>query len=172
MGILGAAAFQIMVPLGCLCALLGLFWNPKVMRNLAVKITVLGLALFVTIPVSIRISDFIYDSHRASIENTISAADELSDETSALSDADEDGGLISSILDHLSETANGLSDKAAKMLNRYIESLAVLIVTSCIIPVLALAFFLWLVKLLTGADVLRMLHRSAGPSESKPEQTE
>ena len=32
------------------------------------------------------------------------------------------------------------------------EALAVLIVTSCVLPVLVLLFLLWIVKMLTGID--------------------
>ena len=43
----------------------------------------------------------------------------------------------------------GQLDKFENTLNRITESIAVLIVTSCAIPVAVLIFFLWLVKLLT-----------------------
>ena len=123
------------------------------MKRLAVKLAVIGLAFYFVIPLSIRVSDMIYGAYRDSIDSTITSAEALSDETAALADAAEDKNIISSILSRLSETADSLTDKAANILNRFVETLAVMIVTSCVIPILVLLFFLWLIKLLTGIDL-------------------
>ena len=48
---------------------------------------------------------------------------------------------------------NGQLEKFENTLNRITESIAVLIVTSCAIPIAVLIFFLWLVKLLTGVSI-------------------
>ena len=122
--IIGAGAFKILIPLACLLMIAGMFWN-----------------------------DMIYNAYRESIDTTISSAEALSDQTAALADAAEDKNVINSILSRLSETADSLTDKAANILNRFVETLAVMIVTSCIIPILVLIFFLWLIKLLTGIDL-------------------
>jgi len=99
----------------------------------------------------------VYDTYKSSIDATMRESDRLSADTSGLSEAKGNDSLIAAILEKLSETASDLADRAAKLLNRYIEALAILIVTSCIIPLLALAFFLWLIRLLTGANVFGAL---------------
>ena len=166
--IIGAGAFKILIPLACVLLIAGLFWNPKVMRRLALKIAVIGLAFYFIIPLSIRVSDMIYTAYRDSIDATISSAEALSDETSALADAAEDKNIINQILNRISETADSLTDKAANILNRFVETLAVMIVTSCIIPILVLVFFLWLIKLLTGIDLSASFARSR-PEGHRPE---
>ena len=150
--IIGAATFKILIPCACALLIVGTFWNPKAMKRLALRVALFALAIFIAIPASIGVSDMVYNSYRGSIDVTVRETEQLNEETSELSEAGEDSGLIASIFERLSETATGLADKAAKLLNRYVEALAVLIVTSCIIPLLALAFFVWLLKLLTGAD--------------------
>ena len=47
---------------------------------------------------------------------------------------------------------SGVTEKFEKLLSNVIEALAVLIVTSCVLPVLVLLFLLWIVKMLTGID--------------------
>lgn len=152
--ILGAAAFKILVPCACLALIVGRFWNPRAMQRLALRIALFALALFAAIPASIGVSDMVYDTYKRSIDATVQETETLNDETAALSEAGENQNLIAAVLERLSETATGLADRAAKLLNRYVEALAVLIVTSCILPLLALAFFVWLIKLLTGVNVL------------------
>ena len=70
--------------------------------------------------------------------------------------------LIASALDRLSETAQSLAEKAGHILNRFVEALAVMIVTACIIPLLVLLFFLWVIKQFTGLDLSRPLFRRRG----------
>ena len=107
----------------------------------------------VIIPLSLWVSDRVYDTYNASIEETITASEELSGTTSELSEAGEDRNLVSSILERLSTTGTELANKAARVVNRYVESLAVMIVTSCVIPILVLVFLLWLIKTLTGVAI-------------------
>lgn len=169
--IIGAGAFKILIPLACLLVIVSLFWKPKVMKRLALKAAVFGLALFLMIPLSIRVSDMVYNTYESSIDNTITAAEEFTETTSELAEAKGDEGLVSSILNKLSETAASLSEKAAKTLNRFVESLAVMIVTSCIIPLLVLVFFIWLLKFLTGKDLNIPLPKRAA-HEGNAEGTE
>lgn len=53
----------------------------------------------------------------------------------------------------LSTGASDLLDAAKSSLNNLIEALAVMIVVNCIIPILVLLFFIWLVNLLFGAFI-------------------
>ena len=149
---IGAAVFRYLIPGACALLLVGLFARSKVWSALAAKIALFALAAFFIIPASLRVSDAIDASYQASIDATIAHAEELSGETSELADAADDSGRIRSILSRMAETADTLTDKAADTLNRFVETLAVMIVTSCVIPILVLLFFLWLIKQLTGID--------------------
>ncbi len=153
MSVLGAAVFRFLVPCVCGLFIVGLFWKPDVMRRLGLKLLVAAVAVYLVIPFSIRVSDLIYGVYKSSIDYTITSAEELTEETDELAEAKEDKGLIASIMNKLSETTSTLTDKAADILSRFVETLAVMIVTSCIIPILVLLFFLWLIKQLTGVDM-------------------
>lgn len=153
--IIGAGAFKVLIPVACVLFGVGLFWKPEVMKRLALKFAIFGLAIFITIPLSIRVSDMIYANYSDSIDETITAAEEFTDNTTELPEnEDEKEGLVSSILSRISATASGLADKAADLLKNFVESLAVLIVTSCVIPVLVLVFFVWLIKMVTGIEIV------------------
>ena len=155
--VIGAGAFKILIPAACLVAAIGLFWNQKGLRQLAMKLAVAGLALFFVIPLSIRVSEMIYDAYQVSIDETISTAETFSSDTSALAEGEEEKqgliGSITSAFGSLTDGAENLTERAADILNRFIETLAVMIVTSCVIPILVLLFCLWIIKLLTGAEI-------------------
>lgn len=151
--IIGAATFKVLIPVACILLAAAVYYHPEMLKKLAIKFILAGLALFIMIPLSVRVSDMVYATYREPINETISAAETLTEQTAELSEADQDEGLIQSILAKLSETATTLSDKAAKVLNNFVESLAVMIVTACIIPILVLLFFIWLIKALTGIEI-------------------
>jgi hypothetical protein len=151
--ILGAASFKLLIPIACVMLAIAFYKWPGVLRKIAVKLIAVALVLYVVIPASVKVSDMIYLTYQESINQTISSAEELSDDTAAISSAAGNESVISQILEKLSETKESLTDRAANILNRFIETLAVIIVTSCIIPILVLLFFLWLIRMVTGIDV-------------------
>ncbi len=173
--LLPMGVFRILVPLTCLTFIGGRIWNPRWMDRQGFKLALISLAMLCVIPLSIRTSDLIYDTYRQSIENTIVSAEQLSDETTELAEA-EDTGMLQTILRGLSETKNSITEKASKVMNRFVESLAVMIVTSCLIPILVLMFFVWIVKQLTGVDMREFampkppLRRPYRPSEDEETQ--
>ena len=151
--IIGTGVFKIVIPLACALGIAGVFMPRGALRRIALKIALVGLALYAIIPFSFGVSDMIYEAYRDQIDGTITAAETLSDETAPLADAADDRGLIEKILDRLNETAASLTDRAVDAVNRFVETLAVMIVTSCVIPILVLLFFLWIIKQLTGIDI-------------------
>ena len=170
-GIIGAGVFKVLIPCACALGVVSLFRYPQLFRRLAVKLAAVGIALYLIIPISFKVSDMIYGAYRESIDGTISAAETLSEETAPLADAAEDKGLIQNILDRLKETTTSLTDKAVDAVNRFVETLAVMIVTSCIIPLLVLLFFLWVIKQLTGLDLAASLpHGHAARLRRKKER--
>lgn len=50
-------------------------------------------------------------------------------------------------------SAKELFDKTTKTLSKMIETIAIMIVTTCVIPILVLVFFLWLVKLFFNVNI-------------------
>ena len=143
--------FKGLVPLACALFGVGLVWNGQVMRRQGCKLLLSALALLLVIPLSVRISDMIYNTYQDSIDSTIASAEALTEETEELAAA-QDANMLDRILNRLSETTGGMVDKASTVLNRFVETLAVMIVTSCLIPILVLLCFLWIVKQLTGVD--------------------
>ena len=154
----GAASFKILIPLACGVGIFAVWFRGKG-KLLAGKIALFAVAIAVAIPTSLLVSDSVYDRYSSRINATLSSSEELNEQTAPLAEADEDSSIIAVILNRLSETASSLSDKAANLLNQYVESVAILLVTSCILPCLGLVFILWVLKLLFGVDTVSSLRR-------------
>ncbi len=152
LSIIPLGVFRGLFPLACVLLVAGRIWNPRLLNRQAGKLALIGIALLLVIPLSVRTSDLIYVTFQESIDSTISSAEQLSEETLELAEA-EDEGMLRSILNRLAETKDSLTEKASTILNRFVETLAVMIVTSCVIPILVLIFFLWVIRQLTGIDL-------------------
>lgn len=128
------------------------------------------------IPTSIFLSDSIETTYRASIDATVESAMQTTEAIGEATDdnADSDtktglSGLFSKVTEGVSSAATAAVDKLKHVLNDFLEALAVMLVTSCLIPVLVLVFFVWLLKLFLGVDApaprLRAHTKAQAPDE-------
>ena len=163
--------FKGLIPLTCALFIAGRIWNPRLLDKQGFKLLLIGIALLLVIPLSVRTSDMIYNTYKGSIDSTLASAEALTDETTELSEAQQDPNVLNRLLNRLSETTGGMIEKASSILNRFVETLAVMIVTSCLIPILVLLFFFWVIKQLTGVDLrdysLRRGHRAPDRGEER-----
>ena len=153
LALIGAAVFKFVIPFACLLLIGEQFIGSRQLRGFAVKLAVLALAVFLAIPGSIALSDAIYENHKEIVETTAAEAEQMQETSSQLSEAEETRNPISAILNKLQESTSGLLKKGTDLLNHYVESIAIFIVTTCVIPILSLAFFLWVIDKLVGVKI-------------------
>ena len=153
LAIIPAGVFRLLVPLACAFFIVGALRSSRRWAVQGGRFLLAGLLLLCVIPLSLKLSDTIYDRYQDSINETILSAEALTETTDELVQAQEDQGLIEKILGKIKETTGSLTNRAAETLNRFVEAVAVMIVTSCVIPILVLLFFVWVIKQLTGVDL-------------------
>lgn len=157
--ITGYAAFKLLIPLACGAGIAAVLFRSHIAKQLAAKLAVFGLAIVLVIPASVGISNLIEDTYHSSIQSTIDLALETTEEIeedadlNAAKEEEKKGNFFSELLSTVTETVSVATDKVENVLNHYLEALAVLLVTSCVIPVLVLFFFVWLVKIILGVDI-------------------
>lgn len=61
--------------------------------------------------------------------------------------------IVSDITSFGSKKIAELTNKAEKTLNNFIEATAVMVITSCIFPLLVVLFFFWLMKVFLGINI-------------------
>ena len=178
--ILGYAAFKVLIPLGCGFYAATAFSKRPFFRATAMKLFAFAAAIMLIVPASVKVSDMIETTYGESINATLTAATETvenleSNAESAVAEAAEnasDGaesteselswwdkltGTVTSAAGDIIEAAKDKVTVATstfeRVLNNMIEALAVMIVTSCVIPILVLMFFVWLIKLVFNVSV-------------------
>lgn len=158
--ILGALTFKWLIPVSMLALAVYFGSKKELFWKIGVKIFIFGLAIYAVIPVSVHVSKMIYSTYQESIDE----ANDLADESEASKDDDKDSkkskGSESSFIDKAKDAVNSVkntlsvtANSVKNMVNKFIDGLAVLIVTTCLIPVLVIVFFIWLVKLVLGSAI-------------------
>ena len=171
LAIIPAGVFRLLVPLACAFFIAAALRSSRRWAVQGGRLLLIGLLMLFVIPMSLKLSDTIYDRYQDSINATIQNAEELTQTTDELVQAQEDQGLVDKILGKIKETTGGLTDRAADTLNNFVEAVAVMIVTSCVIPILVLLFFIWVIKQLTGVDLREFApRRRPRHEERKPER--
>ena len=193
--ITGYVAFTYLIPAACVLWILNLFFANATVRKLAAKLAVFGIAIFLVVPASVKISDLIGDTYQAQIEATIEDAKstqnilENSDPGNDTGEAEigtgtteaatantqektnSESGSVSNIFDWAKDAFSSAKDSVANVvenvtisteelvqkvensLNHFIEAIAVMIITSCVIPMLVLLLFFWMVKIVLDVDL-------------------
>lgn len=165
--ILGTAACYFLFPIGCGALLIHCFYPERILRNIGTKFVVFGVAMLLVIPGSVWVSDRINDVYSRSIDATVQSATAVSDSLfGEMTDSSgEDTTVIDEAkaqLDNVTGSVAGIIEQFKTVLNRFIEAAAVLIVTTCLIPILVILFFFWLIKTLFSIQIIfppRPLHR-------------
>lgn len=159
----GFLAFAILFPVACALLAFAIFARTGTRRKsnlqqLSAKVFALGLALILVVPVSIWLTNSIDASFEATLAE-VNAETEAATETIENSVDESEGGffegLVANVQQGWNEITQGVQnalDSLSQQFNTMIDTLAVMIVTSCLIPLIVLAFFLWLIKVITGLD--------------------
>ena len=163
---LGFLGFGILIPVACALFAVAVFLRRGTLtrvnlQRLGTKLAAFGLALALVVPVSVWLTDNVDATFDESLAAASAAAQEATEqlEESTQEQTQEDAGLLGGIANAVQDGWNGLTqgaqqalDSLGQQLNTMIDTLAVMIVTSCLIPLLVLILFLQLVKIITGLD--------------------
>lgn len=147
----GYATFFILIPAACVLFASGICLNKTFLKMLAAKIVVFGLVLYFIIPISMSVSAMVEDTYETSIETTVKEAEDITDEINENTDAE--GNIIEKALSKIQDGISGILEKGENLLNHFIEAIAVMMVTSCLIPIVVLLFMLWFIRILFGIQI-------------------
>ena len=163
----GLVAFKILIPIALVAIGISIFLKEEkgkvTLRRLACKLALLGILLWALVPTSALVTNIVTDTDDMSYsveteleEGVLESIEEIEAEEK------EDfsiKNLWNSIVDKTGAVTETVKEKVSdgvvefqNSLNKMIEGVAVMIVTTCIIPLCVLILFLWIVKMVTGLN--------------------
>lgn len=147
----GFLSFSLIIPIACILGIIYLLSKRGLYKTLAIKFGIFGLAFFLLIPTSVQITNLIETTHSASIQQTIASAKENVEEVTE--SVEENKGILGGIINSVESATNNVVKKAETMMSRFVDAVAILIVTSCVIPILVVFCFFWLLKFLFHLNI-------------------
>lgn len=148
--------FSWCIGIGALLVLISM-WLPQQeigerLRYISRKIRIFAFVIICIIPVSTGVTHLVDTTYEASITQTVQEAVEASDENTTVIE-EEDKTIWEEWAEALENVVNSATsvvsdgyEWAQNALNHFIEAAAVMVVTSCVIPLLTLAIIVWLAK--------------------------
>lgn len=157
----GVATFSVLIPAACVLFGIYLLAKNEVMKKLAIRLATFGLILFATVPLSVQISNVIEKSYEENLNNIKKqqVVVEAKETTETKVEAEGDR-VISKIKDGFKQVGEGVTNIVEKgkqegkqALNNVIDGIAILLITSCLIPIAVLMFLLWIVKIIFNVNI-------------------
>lgn len=165
--VVGYVSFTYIIPIACILGICYLYLKNDALRNhalkLAIKLAIFGIVLFAAIPASVKVSDLIYDSYQASIEQSVEIAEQnnkfIEEKKEDLSSEDKNwvdqvGGYLSNLTSKIGSGVSEIVKKGEDSLTTFLDAISVLIITSCVIPIVVIIIFAWIIKILSGFDII------------------
>ena len=142
------AAFAILIPLACFVGILFTATKKTVLKSLAIRLCVLGLTVAFVVPCSTHITNVAASELTEYVDETIEGTE---NSAGKLNEVMEGGTGDSTIFEKLSEifqtAIHGISDLMLHFQNtirRCMNSIAILILTNCLMPLLTVLVLKWL----------------------------
>lgn len=149
---LGHVSFRILIPLVCMLGIICVIWKNKKLRDFAFKLLVFALAIYWTIPFSVSVMKTVEKTFEESINQTYGQVDDITEEAES-SVEHEDTNKFLDFMEGIGDKLTGTVENAKNALGIFIDAIAVLIITTCVIPIAVIFFFIWLIKTLFGISI-------------------
>ena len=131
----------------------------KAPLSIGAKLVALGAVLLLAVPTSAWVTNQIDATYETSMRESIESAEALAEgaaEAESNEGKKDEGGILGFFQDAIDTVTGGITsavEGAQESLNQFIESLAVMLVTSCLIPILVLLFYFWVAKIVLGVNI-------------------
>lgn len=165
------AAFAILIPLACLAGGLFVVTRRNILRSLAVRLCVLGLAVAFVVPCNTRVTQIVASDLTEYVNDTI---EETENGAGKLHEAMEGGAEDRTIFEKLSDLFQTAIDDISDLMlhfqntiRRCLNSIAILILTNCLMPLLTFFILKWILRELFQIAIPLPPARRSGGADSE-----
>ena len=171
-------AFAIVIPIACGIGILAVGLKRDFVKSVAVRLSILGLAAALVVPCSTHITNVVAADLTAYVETTIA---DTEDGAGKLNEAMEGGAAEKTMFEKLSDLFQTAIDDVSDLMLHFqntirkcMNSIAILILTNCLMPLLSFFVLRWVLKetFQIAIPVPPMKSRSHPRAESKEAEPE
>ena len=173
--ITGYAAFKIFIPAACVLFAANMMARNRSVDKLARRLLIFGICIFlVETTYQSQIDATLEDakSTQEMLENSSAAQQEMeqAQQSTDQNTVQQETGIsgifdkakdalssakdsVTTAVENVTISSEELVQKVQNSLNHFVEAVAVMLITSCVIPILVLLVFFWLIKVLLDVDI-------------------
>ena len=143
-------AFAIAIPVACGIGILSILLKKELLKGIAARVAVLGLAVALVVPCSTHITNYIAADLTAYVENTIADTEAGGDKLNeAMEGGTEEQTMFEKLSDLFQTAINDMSNLMTHFQNtirKCMNSIAILILTNCLMPIVNFFILKWILK--------------------------
>lgn len=143
-------AFAIAIPAACGIGILSILLKKDLLKGIAARVAVLGLAVALVVPCSTHITNYVAADLTAYVEDTIADTEDGADKLNeAMDDGTEEQTIFEKLSDLFQTAINDMSNLMAHFQNtirKCMNSIAILILTNCLMPLVNFFILKWILK--------------------------
>ena len=143
-------AFAIAIPVACGIGILSILLKKELLKGIAARVAVLGLAVALVVPCSTHITNYIAADLTAYVENTIADTEDGGDKLNeAMEGGTEEQTMFEKLSDLFQTAINDMSNLMTHFQNtirKCMNSIAILILTNCLMPIVNFFILKWILK--------------------------
>ena len=143
-------SFAYIIPFACALYILSVLSGKDIFKIFASKLMILGLAVVFVIPLSTHFTEKVCEDYLVYVDETISEANDGAEKVNeVMASGDEGATVFEKLTDAFKTAVQGISDLMTyfeNVLKKCVNSIAIMIVTTFVLPMIVLLFFRWLLK--------------------------
>ena len=147
-------AFVYIIPAACVLYIAYVSLGKAFFKNFATKLLVLGLAIVFVIPFSTYFTEKVCADYLVYVDETIEEANAGAEKVNeVMASGEEEANIFDKLSNAFNTAIQGMSDLLdyfENVLKKCVNSIAIMIVTSFVLPMLTLFLFRWLLNELFG----------------------
>ena len=143
-------AFAIAIPVACGIGILSILLKKDLLKGIAARVAVLGLAVALVVPCSTHITNYVATDLTTYVENTIVDTEDGADKLNeAMEGGTEEQTIFEKLSDLFQTAINDMSNLMSHFQNtirKCMNSIAILILTNCLMPLVNFFILKWILK--------------------------
>ena len=109
--------------------------------------------LFAMVPSGVLLTNMVEDTFSESIDQSFAAVEKFSEEVEDSENEDTAQSGLKQFISGITDGVSRMFDTAKNLLSALTDAVAVLVITTCVIPLITMLFFMWLIKTLFGYQI-------------------
>ena len=167
-------SFAWIIPIALGLYILGTILFKDSIKLFGKKLLIFGMAVVFVIPVSIHFTEKVCADYLVYVDETIEEANDGAQKVNEIMAADEDEATIFDKLSAAFKTAmsgmNDLLEYFENVIKKFVNSIAIMLVTSFVLPLLVLCIFRWLLRELFSLNLSLPQVKVMLPGKNKGEK--